>query len=106
MTLFVFLIVFISFLAVLLQYLTVFMHFPIHASIRALIGLLALLIASISLPKIDGELDVFLDWGRFMKIESGRLQVSTGSPDSVYYVALVGIVLLLSICLFRVPTSK
>ena len=96
----------IAIFAIVYQFFSAFFHSPIQASIRALIGLIALLIATLGIPTIEGEVDVVVDWGNALEIDSTGVKISTGIPVIIHAFAWISITTLLSICLFRVPVKK
>lgn len=89
--------------AILIQWLRAFYTHPIQATIRALVGLLALLVGSMSVPEIHGNMSVSLDWGAFLTVRETDLTVSTGASLASNIVAWSSVTILLGISLLLVP---
>ena len=68
--------------------------------------MIACLVATHSVPSFEGPINISLDWGRILKFHSDEIKVTTGTPIIMHVIAWVGITLLLSICLFRVPVER
>ena len=55
------------------------------------------------MPTIEGAVEVSLDWGRVLALESTTLDIKTGASWASHAIAWVSITVLLAICLVRVP---
>ena len=75
---------------------------PLHNTIRVLLGVLGLLVASVLVPTIEGKGQLSLDWGWFLKLESEVVTIKIGSPSTHYIYTLGGVVTLLVLCLLRI----
>ena len=95
----------VALLAVVLQFFSMFYSKPLQAAIRALIGLLILLVGSLAIPSLEGTVSLSLDWGALLKIDSQSITIKT-SESSGYKFAWISITILLAILFFRVPSRN
>jgi hypothetical protein len=97
------LVVFAAVVAIVVQWFRAFYTVPVQATIRALIGLLALLVGALGVPTIEGDFVLSLDWGALLNVQETTLRISTGSPLIVTCLAWGSVTLLLGLSLNLVP---
>lgn len=93
-------------LAIVLQWFRAFYKTPIQATIRALVGLLAILVGALGIPAVEGKATLSLDWGALLAVDGQQFSVTTG-PDLAHHAfAWSSVTLLLTVCLVRVPSTS
>ena len=89
--------------AIVLQWFRAFYTVPVQATIRALVGLMALLVGTLGVPSIEGNVVVSLDSGAILNVEQSNLQITTAAPTLVSCLAWGSVTVLLALSLNLIP---
>lgn len=89
--------------AIVIQWFRAFYTVPVQATIRALVGLLALLVGALGVPTIEGDLVLSGDWAALLNVQESTLKFSTGVPLVVMCFAWGSVTLLLALSLHLIP---
>lgn len=96
----------IALFAIVLQWFHAFYTKPLQATIRALVGIIVLLVGTLGIPYVEGAATISLDWGNLLQVSNTKLRVSIGSTWREHALAWPCVTALLAICLIRVPTKS
>lgn len=96
--------VFVAFVVVTtiaIQYRRAFIKTPVQATIRALVGFIALLIGCLAIPSFEGEVKIEFN-NKLIKLEESTLKVTTG-PSHLHIAAWCSVTGLLGVSLALLP---
>lgn len=92
-------------LSLVIVFLFSFIRYPLESTLKASVGIIALLAASAFGPEFHGSATLSVNLGSFLSIEGQNIIIST-SPTAIYYIVILSVTTLSVISLLRLSDNK
>lgn len=80
-----------------------FAKYPVQNTLRAAVGILAILAGNLAAPALDGFATLSIDLSPVVSVQSASIQISSGSTGTDWIVAFLSLSLLAAVCVFKSP---